>query len=73
MSRKRQPPVPLEEKEPEGAAESVPDDHYLPPRKTVHPTEKEKWVFVFYRTLLWIFICLVMGLLIWGWWRLLND
>jgi hypothetical protein len=44
-----------------------PNDHYLPPRKTVHPTEKERWLRYFYRSLLWIFIGLVAGLIVWGW------
>lgn len=37
------------------AGSDVPEDHYLPPRKVVHPTEKEKWLRFFYRSLLWIF------------------
>lgn len=73
MSRKRQPAVQQERQSPEHAAAAEMDDHYLPPRKTVHPTEKEKWVFIFYRTLLWIFILLVAGLLIWGWSTLFNS
>ncbi|SDC39349.1 hypothetical protein SAMN02799630_00465 [Paenibacillus sp. UNCCL117] len=48
----------------------LPEEHYLPPRKSVHPTEKEKWLRIFYRSLLWIFILLVTGLLLWGWKRL---
>jgi hypothetical protein len=42
------------------------DDHFLPPRRTVHPTEKAKWIRIFYRTLLWLFVSLVIGLIIWG-------
>ncbi|MGF7030437.1 hypothetical protein J2T17_001342 [Paenibacillus mucilaginosus] len=53
-----------------GTGPAVPDDHYLPPRKTVHPTEKEKWLPLFYRSLLWIFVLLVVGLLFWGYQRL---
>ncbi|KPV55496.1 hypothetical protein QJ48_32890 [Paenibacillus sp. A3] len=53
--------------QPDPAKEEGPDDHYLPPRKTVHPTEKEKWLPYFYRSLLWIFILLVAGLSAWGW------
>ncbi|WP_426453520.1 hypothetical protein ACP26L_14590 [Paenibacillus sp. S-38] len=53
-----------------GAGPAVNDDHYLPPRKTVHPTEKEKWLPFFYRSLLWIFVLLVIGLLFWGYQRL---
>ncbi|MCZ8512905.1 hypothetical protein O9H85_10840 [Paenibacillus filicis] len=49
------------------APSAEPDEHYLPPRKTVHPTERERWVRFFYRSLLWIFILLVSGLLLWGW------
>ncbi|MGG1598702.1 hypothetical protein [Paenibacillus naphthalenovorans] len=67
MSRKRQTLLQQERKEPEHTAVAELDDHYLPPRQTVHPTEKEKWVFIFYRSLLWIFVLLVAGLLIWGW------
>jgi hypothetical protein len=40
--------------------------HYLPPRKAVHPSEKRKWTAVFYQTLLWLFVLLVVGLTIWG-------
>lgn len=42
------------------------EEHYLPPRKTVHPSEKGKFTRIFYRTLLWLFISLVVGLTIWG-------
>ncbi|WP_248925388.1 hypothetical protein [Paenibacillus hamazuiensis] len=42
------------------------DEHFLPPRKAVHPTEKEKWVKIFYRSLLGLFVALVAGLLTWG-------
>lgn len=52
------------------AEADVPEDHYLPPRKAVHPTEKEKWIRIFYRSLLWIFVLLVAGLLVWGWQRI---
>ncbi|MED4602475.1 hypothetical protein P9314_17550 [Paenibacillus validus] len=52
------------------AGSDVPEDHYLPPRKVVHPTEKEKWLRFFYRSLLWIFVLLVAGLLVWGWQRI---
>lgn len=51
----------------QGPEEEQEDDRFLPPRNTVHPTEKERWLPVFYRTLLWLFILLVVGLLIWGW------
>lgn len=54
---------PIEEKE----------ETFLPPRKTVHATEKEKWLPIFYRTLLWLFIALVVGLLVWGWRRYING
>ncbi|TDF99315.1 hypothetical protein [Paenibacillus piri] len=43
------------------------EDTFLPPRKTVHPTEKDKWLRIFYRTLLWMFVLLVAGLVVWGW------
>jgi hypothetical protein len=47
----------------EAAAE---DDTYLPPRKTVHPAEKDVWTRRFYLTLLWLFILLTAALLLWG-------
>ncbi|MEK8127435.1 hypothetical protein WMW72_05855 [Paenibacillus filicis] len=52
------------------AALSEESDTYLPPRRSVHPTERERWLRIFYRSLLWIFILLVIGLLLWGWKRL---
>lgn len=45
----------------------------LPPRKSVHRTEKEKWLRIFYRSLLWLFILLVAGLLVWGWRRVRGE
>jgi hypothetical protein len=42
------------------------DDTYLPPRKTVHPSEKGVWMRRFYLTLLWLFILLTVALLLWG-------
>ncbi|WP_230632950.1 hypothetical protein [Paenibacillus athensensis] len=42
------------------------DETYLPPRMAVHPTEKGKWTKIFYLTLLWLFISLVVGLTVWG-------
>ncbi|GAA4870437.1 hypothetical protein GCM10023310_57510 [Paenibacillus vulneris] len=51
----------------QGPEEEWEEEHFLPPRSTIHPTEKERWLPVFYRTLLWLFILLVIGLLIWGW------
>lgn len=42
-------------------------EHYLPPRKTVHGTQAAKRLHWFYRTLLWLFVTLVIGLLAWGW------
>ncbi|MBD0380627.1 hypothetical protein [Paenibacillus sedimenti] len=42
------------------------DDTYLPPRKAVHPSENGKWTRIFYLTLLWLFITLVVGLTVWG-------
>jgi hypothetical protein len=42
------------------------EEHYLPPRTAIHPSEKGKWTKVFYQTLLWLFISLVIGLTIWG-------
>jgi hypothetical protein len=43
------------------------DETFLPPRKAVHPTEKETWLRIFYRSLLWLFVLLVAGLFVWGW------
>jgi hypothetical protein len=42
------------------------DDTYLPPRKVIHPSEQGKWTRIFYLTLLWLFIVLVVGLTVWG-------
>jgi hypothetical protein len=42
------------------------EEYYLPPRKAVHPSENGKWTRIFYQTLLWLFIMLVLGLTIWG-------
>lgn len=42
------------------------DDTYLPPRKAVHPSERGKWTRIFYVTLLWLFIILVISLTVWG-------
>ncbi|CAG7641498.1 hypothetical protein ACFQI7_11690 [Paenibacillus allorhizosphaerae] len=63
MNTKRPTSMPPEQASPEA---DKPDD-YLPPRRTVHQPEKEKWLKYFYRTLLWLFIFLVVGLLVWGW------
>lgn len=43
------------------------DEHFLPPRRTVHPPESEKWVRFLYRPLLWLLVFLVAGLVVWGW------
>ncbi|NOU97589.1 hypothetical protein GC093_30835 [Paenibacillus sp. LMG 31456] len=56
-----------------GTAEDQQDDTFLPPRNAVHPTEKEKWLRIFYRTLLWLFILLVVGLLVWGWRKVKGE
>lgn len=42
------------------------DDTYLPPRNDVHPSERGKWTRIFYLTLLWLFIILVVSLTAWG-------
>ncbi|UJF31170.1 hypothetical protein [Paenibacillus hexagrammi] len=42
------------------------EDTYLPPRKAVHPSEEGKWTRIFYATLLWLFVALVIGLTVWG-------
>lgn len=41
-------------------------EHYLPPRTAIHPSEKGKWTKVFYQTLFWLFLMLIVGLTIWG-------
>ncbi|RUS48143.1 hypothetical protein [Cohnella sp. AR92] len=38
----------------------------MPPRSTVHPTSKGAWSRWFYRVLVFIFFCLVAGLIWWG-------
>lgn len=42
------------------------DDTYLPPRNAVHPSERGKLTRIFYLTLLWLFIILVVSLTVWG-------
>ncbi|MDF2646707.1 MAG: hypothetical protein K0Q73_2512 [Paenibacillus sp.] len=42
------------------------NDTYLPPRNAVHPSERGKWTRIFYLTLLWLFIILVVSLTVWG-------
>ncbi|TXK76559.1 hypothetical protein [Paenibacillus sp. N3.4] len=42
------------------------DDTYLPPRGVIHPSEQGKWTRIFYLTLLWLFVILVVSLTIWG-------
>ncbi|MDF2961060.1 MAG: hypothetical protein K0S39_2795 [Paenibacillus sp.] len=56
-----------------GSVQEETDDTFLPPRKAVHPTEKERWLRIFYRTLLWLFILLVAGLLVWGWRKVQGE
>jgi hypothetical protein len=72
MRSKPNPTVPQEPNN-QGAAHGEPEAHFLPPRKSLHPTEKEKWLPIFYRSLLWIFILLVVGLLVWGWRRVRGE
>jgi hypothetical protein len=38
----------------------------LPPRSTLHPSEKEKLTRLFYRFLFLLFSALTIGLMIWG-------
>ncbi|WP_372010976.1 hypothetical protein NBRC13296_09235 [Paenibacillus chitinolyticus] len=45
--------------------ENEEESHYLPPRSSVHPSERAKVTRWFYRLLLFLFILLVVGL---GWW-----
>ncbi|WP_145655334.1 hypothetical protein [Paenibacillus silvestris] len=54
-SRSQRRPIEMEE-----------DDTYLPPRKAVHPSERGKWTQIFYVTLLWLFVILVISLTVWG-------
>lgn len=49
-----------------GVEEKQEDDTYLPPRRAVHPSEQGKWTNLFYMTLLWLFIALVVSLTVWG-------
>ena len=51
---------------PEGAGQAEEESRYLPPRKVIHPSEKNRWTRVFYQTLFWLFILLVVGLTLWG-------
>jgi hypothetical protein len=50
----------------DGTPKQEEEDYYLPPRKVVHPSENGKWTHIFYLTLLWLFILLVVGLTVWG-------
>lgn len=54
-SRSQRRPIEMEE-----------DDTYLPPRQAVHPSERGKWTRIFYVTLLWLFVILVISLTVWG-------
>ncbi|WP_240413903.1 hypothetical protein [Paenibacillus periandrae] len=49
------------------------DETFLPPRKVVHPAESDRWLRIFYLSLLWVFILLVAGLLVWGWQRVKGE
>lgn len=42
------------------------DDRTLPPRKTVHPSNKIRMMRIFYTTLVIMFAALVVGLVVWG-------
>ncbi|OXM88095.1 hypothetical protein [Paenibacillus rigui] len=64
---------PLETENKQGPVEAEPDELSLPPRKALHSTERERWLRIFYRTLLWLFILLVVGLLVWGWRRVRGE
>ncbi|MGG1551746.1 hypothetical protein [Paenibacillus ferrarius] len=46
--------------------EASKDETYLPPRGTVHPSERGKWTVRFYLALVWLFVALVAGLTFWG-------
>lgn len=41
-------------------------DAPLPPRRKVHPSNKMKMVRLFYNTLVFLFLLLTAGLIIWG-------
>jgi hypothetical protein len=43
-----------------------PEDFRLPPRRIVHPSDKQKVVKIFYTTLLVMFVLLTAGLIAWG-------
>ncbi|CAM3570475.1 hypothetical protein [Marinicrinis lubricantis] len=38
----------------------------LPPRSAVHPSQKGRWVKIYYSVLLFIFILLTVSLMLWG-------
>lgn len=46
--------------------ETQKDETYLPPRKSVHPSEKGVWTRRFYLALFWLFITLTAALFVWG-------
>jgi hypothetical protein len=63
MRSKRQREVPAET---DRYSQQEVEEHYLPPRKAIHPSENGKWSSIFYQALLWLFVLLVVGLTIWG-------
>lgn len=42
------------------------DEPSLPPRRKVHPSNKLKMVRLFYNTLIFAFLLLMAGLIVWG-------
>lgn len=47
-------------------SELIDPDDVIPPRKTLHPSNKGKLTRLFVNTLILLFILLVAGLLLWG-------
>lgn len=50
----------------ESYSEPIDPDDVMPPRKTLHPSNKGKLTRWFVNTLILLFILLVAGLLLWG-------
>jgi predicted phage gp36 major capsid-like protein len=38
----------------------------LPPREASHSAEREKWTQLFYKTLFFLFFCLMLSMIFWG-------
>ncbi|MFC0214893.1 hypothetical protein ACFFK0_21015 [Paenibacillus chartarius] len=61
MTKRGLEPAPRDQTVPEAE-----EDTYLPPRKTVHPSERLKWTRRFYLTLIWMLVLLTAALFVWG-------